>query len=58
MNLMQFLIEREPIAYRLALEWLKKKSTEVKAGDGKNVTVALNDELLMEYWYSAEGIVS
>jgi len=58
MNLMQHLLDTEPAAYRLTLEWLKKKATKVKMIDKKNVTVALNDELLMEYWYNAEGIVS
>ncbi len=55
-NLIQYLVEEEPKVYRLVLEWLKKKSTKVSGK--KNVTVALNDELLMEYWYNAEGIVS
>ena len=58
MNLIQHLLEEEPKVYRLVLEWLKSKSTKAKVSDRKNVTVALNDELLMEYWYNAEGIVS
>jgi hypothetical protein len=56
MDLMQHLLETEPEAYRLSLEWLKKNSTKVS--DKKTMAMRLNDELLMEYWYNAEGIVS
>jgi len=56
-NLVENLLERNPEVYRLILEWLNKKSKDLKDIDSKRERMLLNDELLMEYWYKAEEII-
>jgi len=57
-NLVKSLMENNPEVRRLILEWFKKNAKSLKKVDTKKDEVFLNDELLMEYWGNAEGIIS
>jgi hypothetical protein len=57
-DLVQNLMGRNPEVHRLILEWFKEKSKDLKDIDSEKMSISLNDGLLMEYWFNAEGIIS
>ncbi len=57
-DLVQNLMGRNPEVHRLILEWFKEKSKDLKDIDSEKMGISLNDGLLMEYWFNAEGIIS
>ncbi len=57
-KLVEHLLEKKPELYQLILEWFKAKQESLPKIDLDKHLVAINDELLMEYWDDAREIIS
>ncbi|SNQ59284.1 hypothetical protein [Candidatus Methanoperedens nitratireducens] len=57
-KLVEHLLKKKPELYQLILEWFKAKQESLPKIDLDKHLVAINDELLMEYWKDAREIIS
>ncbi len=57
-DLVQTLLNKNPQIRKSILEWFMDKSKDMENINRKQVSKALNDELLWEHWYDAKSIIS
>jgi len=57
-DLVQTLLNKNPQVRKSILEWFMDKSKDTENINRKQVSRALNEELLMEHWYDAKPIIS
>lgn len=57
-DLVKTLLNKNPQIRKSILEWLMDKSKDTENINRKQVSKALNEELLMEHWHDAKSIIS
>ncbi len=57
-DLVQTLLNKNPEVRKSILEWFMDKSKDMKNINRKQVSRALDEELLWEHWYDAKSIIS
>ncbi len=57
-DLVSTLLSKKPELYQMALEWFKERQKTMPETMENEDLVSLNDDLLLEYWEDARGIIS